>query len=120
MVEKWTCLNVLDKEIFEGDPKILTEEKSWRTWKSNQNIVMDEELVENVAMGEKSVKNFVMGANFDPKVEMDLSIFEIGGWKNCNSVTESCWENSLRKRQLKHCLLDFFKAENHFPRCTTR
>ena len=56
LVEKWTCLNVLDKEIFEGDPKILTEEKSWRTWKSNQNIVMDEELVENVAMGEKSAK----------------------------------------------------------------
>ena len=42
LVEKWTCLNVLKKEFFESDPKILTEEKSWRTWKSNQDIVMDE------------------------------------------------------------------------------
>ena len=39
LVEKWTCLNVLEKEIFKSDPKVLTEEKSWRTWKSNQNIM---------------------------------------------------------------------------------
>ena len=48
------------------------EEKSCRTWKSNQNIVMDEELVQNIVMDEewlqnvvmeeKIVKNFVMGA----------------------------------------------------------
>ena len=46
LVEKWTCLNVLEKEVFKSDPKILTEEKSWRTWKSNLNIVMDEKLVQ--------------------------------------------------------------------------
>ena len=45
------------------------EEKSWRTWKSNQNIVMDEELVQDVAMGEQFVKNFVMGAEIDPKID---------------------------------------------------
>ena len=56
------------------------EEKSWRTWKSYQNIVMDEELVQNVAMGEKIVKNFVMDAKIDPKVEMDLHTFKISGW----------------------------------------
>ena len=56
---------------FESFPKILTEDKSWRTWKSNQNIVMNEELVQHVAMGTKIVKNFVMGAKIDPKVEMD-------------------------------------------------
>ena len=54
LVEKWTSLNVLEKEIFQSDPKILTEEKSWRTWKINQSIVIDEEPVQNVAMGEKS------------------------------------------------------------------
>ena len=27
------------------------------------------------------MKNFVMDAEIDPKVEMDLSMFEIGGWK---------------------------------------
>ena len=42
-----------------------------------QNIVMDQ----NVSMGEKFVKNFVMGAKIDPKVDMDLSKCELGGWK---------------------------------------
>ena len=41
--------------------------KSWRTWKSNQKIVMDEELVQNGVMGDKFVKNFVIGAKIDPK-----------------------------------------------------
>ena len=27
------------------------------------------------------MKNFVMGVKIDPKVEMDLSIFKIRGWK---------------------------------------
>ena len=61
-----------------------------KTWKSNQkiamdedlvqNIVMDEELVQNGVMNEKIVKNFVMDAQIDPKIGMDLSIFKIGGW----------------------------------------
>ena len=47
-----------------------------------QNIVMDEELVQHVAMDENMLKkNFVMGADIDPKFEIDLSIFKIGGWK---------------------------------------
>ena len=32
-------------------------------------------------MNAKFVKNSVMGAKIDPKVEIDTSIFEIGGWK---------------------------------------
>ena len=47
-------------------PKILMDEKSWKTWKSNQKIVTDEELVLNVVMDGKFVKNFVMGAKIDP------------------------------------------------------
>ena len=27
LVEKWPCLNVLEKDIFKINPKILTEEK---------------------------------------------------------------------------------------------
>ena len=90
LVEKWTCLNVLEKDFFNSDPKILTEEKSWRTWKSNQNVVMDEELVQNIKMDEELVqnvvmdeelmKNFVTGAKIDPKVEMGLSRSKIGVW----------------------------------------
>ena len=79
LVEKWTCLNVLEKKICKVNPKIL-EETSWRTWKSNQNIFMEEELVQNGVMDEKFVKNFVMDAKIDPKVEMDLPIFKISGW----------------------------------------
>ena len=98
LVEKWTRLNVLEKDFFNSDPKILTEEKSWRTWKSKQNVVMDEELVQNikmdeeqvpnikmdeelvqnVVMNEELVKNFVTGAKIDPKVETGLSRFKIG------------------------------------------
>ena len=47
LVENWTCLN-------------LQHEKSWKTWKSNQEIVMDEELVQNIVMNERLVQNGVM------------------------------------------------------------
>ena len=60
--ENSTSLNVLEKKICKINPKILIDEKGWRTWKSNQNIVMDEELVQNGVMDEKFVKNFVMDA----------------------------------------------------------
>ena len=66
------------------------DEKSWKTWKSNQmflmdeelvqNIVMDEELIQNVVMDETFVRNFVMDAKNDAKVVMDLTLFKIGGW----------------------------------------
>ena len=36
------------------------DEKSWRTWKSNQKIVMDEEVVQNIVMNEELVPNGVM------------------------------------------------------------
>ena len=39
----------------------VTEEKSWSTWKSIQNIVMDEELVQKIVMDEELVPNVVMG-----------------------------------------------------------
>ena len=83
-------LNAVERKIWKFDPKILMDEKSWKTWKSNKKIVMDEELVQNVVMGEelvqngvmdeKFVKNFVMDSKIDPKVVMDLSIFKVGGW----------------------------------------
>ena len=58
------------------NPKILMDEESWKTWKSNQNVVMDEKLSRNGVMDEKFVNNFVMGAKLDPKIEMDLAVFE--------------------------------------------
>ena len=58
-----------------SNPKIVTSEKSWKTWKSNQNIEINEKLVQNSVMNEKFVRNFVMNAIFDPKVVIQLSIF---------------------------------------------
>ena len=37
------------------------EQKSWKTWESNKNIVMDEELVQNIVMDEELVQNVAMG-----------------------------------------------------------
>ena len=79
--------------------KILMQEKSWRTWKSNQNIVMDEELVQNVAMGEIIVKNFVMGAKIDPKVEMDLSTLKIGGWSSLQPSNRKLLEELIDENE---------------------
>ena len=67
-------------EIWISNQKVVTDEKSWITWKSNQNSVMNEELgqnsvmneelfqVQNGVMNEKFVKNSVMNAEIDPKV----------------------------------------------------
>ena len=41
------------KNTFRSYLKILRDEKSWTTWKSNQKIVMDEKLVDNVVMDEE-------------------------------------------------------------------
>ena len=60
-------------------PTILNDEKSWKTWKSNQKIVMDEELVQNVVMDEELVKNFVMHAKFYPKFVICRIMY---GWVN--------------------------------------
>ena len=75
LVEKWTCLNLLEKEILKSDPKILTEVKSWRTWKRNQNIVMDEELVHNIVMDEEFVKNIVMDEEQVRNIVLDEYFF---------------------------------------------
>ena len=87
LVENWTCLNALEREMWEINPKILMNEKSWKTWKSNQKIVMDEELVQNIVMDEELVQNIVMDEELVHDVVMDelcdgdLSMFKIGGWK---------------------------------------
>ena len=46
LLENLTCLNALEGKF----------------WKSNQKIVMDEDLVRNIVMDEEFVKNFVMNA----------------------------------------------------------
>ena len=53
LVENWTCLNSPRRKIFKSNLKILRDEKSWKTWKSIQKIVIDEELVHGVVMGAK-------------------------------------------------------------------
>ena len=89
LVENWTCLNALGRKIWKINSKILMDEKSWKTWKSNQKIVVesnqsivtDEDFVKNSVMDEEKENN-LMDAKIGPKVVMDLSMFKIGGWNN--------------------------------------
>ena len=74
LVENLACLNALEETSWKSN-QVVTDEKSGKTWKSNQNSVLNEELVQNVVMNEQVVKNFVLNAKIDPKVVMDLSIF---------------------------------------------
>ena len=105
LFENLTCLNALEGEIWKSNQNVVTDEKSWKTWKSNQKIVglvqnslMHEELVQNGVMNEKFAKNSVMTAKIGPKVVMDLSILNIGGWNIfCNPLIKICWENLLMR-----------------------
>ena len=79
LVENLTCLNPFEGKIWKINQKVVTDKKSWKTWKSNGKMVMNEELVQNGVMNEelvqngvtnqKIVKNFVINAKIVPKVE---------------------------------------------------
>ena len=43
----------------------------------------------------KIVKNFVMNAKIDPKVVMDLSIFESGGWNSLQPINQKLLEEFI-------------------------
>ena len=81
------------------NPKILMDEKSWKTWKSNQKIVMNEESVQNGAMDEKIVKKFVKDAKIDPKVVMELSILKIGGWNSLQPINQNLLEGFIDENE---------------------
>ena len=82
---------------------------SEKTWKINQKIVMNEELVQNGVMNEelvqngvmneKFVKNFVMNAQINPKVVMDLSIFKIGGWNSLQPINQKLLEEFMDENE---------------------
>ena len=92
-----------------SNPKIVTDEKRWKIWKSNQNSVMNEELVQNSVMIEdmvqnsvmdgKFVKNIVMNAEIDPKVVLGLSMFKIGGWNSLQSINQNSLEEFIDKNE---------------------
>ena len=53
---------------------------------------MNEEVVQNSVMTGKFVKSFVMNAKIDPKVVMDLSIFQIGRWNSLQPSNQQVLE----------------------------
>ena len=87
-VENMMALNAVEGDMWKS-------ENSWRSEKSNQNIVTDEEIVRNIVMNEKIVKNSVMNANIDPKVVMNLSSFKIAGWNTSQHRNKNYWKNIL-------------------------
>ena len=82
--------------------------------KSNQDIVMDEQLVQHIAMDEKFVKNFVMDAIMDPKVEMDLPVFKISGWNILQLSKRKLLQESVEKDELQ-LLLVGIPSRDSFP-----
>ena len=42
-------------EICKSNHKVMTDEKSWKPWKSYQKIVMNAELVQNFVMDEELI-----------------------------------------------------------------
>ena len=83
LVEHLTCLNALEE----------------KNWKSDQKVVMNEDLVQNSAMNDKFVKNFVMNAIIGPKVVMDLSIFKIGGWNSLQTSNRKLLEEFINENE---------------------
>ena len=71
LVENRVCLNAVKKKMWKINAKILIDENSWRTWKSNQNSVMNEALVQNSVMNEERVQNDVMNETFVKNFVMD-------------------------------------------------
>ena len=52
-------------------------------------------LVQNVVMIEELVQNDVMDAKIEPKVVMDLSIFNIGGWNSLEPINQNLLEEFI-------------------------
>ena len=51
-VENMTCLIALAGEIWKSNSEGVTDEKSWKIWKNDQKIAMNEELFQNSVMNE--------------------------------------------------------------------
>ena len=81
------------------NPKILMDEKSWKIWKRNQKIVMNEELAQNGVMNEKFVKNFVMNATIDAKVVIDVSTIKVGGWNSLQPINQNLLEEFIDENE---------------------
>ena len=63
-----------------------------------QNSVMNEDLVQNGVMDGKFLKNF-MGAQIDPKVVIDLSIFKIGEWNSLQPIDQNLLEEFVDENE---------------------
>ena len=70
-----------------------------KIWKSNQKTVTNEELVHNGVMIEELVQNGVMNAKIGPKVVMDLSIFDIGGWNSLQPINQKLLEEFVDENE---------------------
>ena len=69
-------------------------------------------MVQNGVMDEKFVKNSVMDAEIDPKVAMDLSIFNIGGWTILQPSNRKLLEECINEKE--SCLLIRIPSKDSF------
>ena len=92
LVENLTCPNAPEVKIWKSNQKVVMDEQLV------QKDVMDEDLVQNGVMDGKCVKNFLVDAKIDAKVVMDLSTFKIVGWNSLATfLIKNCWRNILMR-----------------------
>ena len=128
LVENWSYLNAPAMKFCKSNPKILMDETSWKTWKSNQKIVTDEDLVQKVEMDEELVQKVVMDEELVRNVVMDGKLirrlcwicpcFKIRGWNflqtsNRKMLEEVIEENDSQLLSIK------IPSGNCFLRCST-
>ena len=82
LVESMTCRNALEV----------------KSWKCNQNIVMDEEFVKHSVTNEEFVESSVMDAKIDSKVVMDLPFSKLAGGTIYSPAIKFHWTNLLMRR----------------------
>ena len=99
-------------------------------WKSNQNIVMNEEFVKNFVMNEEFVKNIVMNEEFvknigmnakiDPKVVLEHSIFKICGWNNFHPSNQILLEEFMDESEPWLLICKHYAQPTHTSHARTR
>ena len=83
----------LEGKNWKSDQKVVMDDEI------NQKIVMDAESVQNGVMDAKFAKNFVMDVKIDPKVVMDLSIFKTGGRNTLQPIDQNLLEEFIHKNE---------------------
>ena len=98
------CWIGIEEKNWKSNQMVVTDQKSWKTWKSKQNIVINEEFVQNVVMNEELVQNSVMNEHLSQNSVMNEEFVQNGVMNEefvQNSVMTEEWvQNSVMNGEL--------------------